>query len=994
MSVQQPPPHPISLQQTPTDPHRYTNLNVSYPTGIQMPVLKISRKGRSLQHVSAGLRGGAFTRTLPYTAARRWEESLKTRPNRLIPPPGYHRTQNDGPIHPPTLESDIENPYHLDPHDIEQHAQHNMFGRSRRAKAAEQQATAANWIKAEQRMIAFRTSAQRPVLCDCPTEDINARFISLESYEIRMVPLCICGQRSSSFVRDGFSPSTPVKPRTFFSIRLLRLLHEQGIRGGPSKYAWAAGLRAVHEMYMAKTLPDFYDLLLDAYHHFVAVENGVEAYTSMYLQTCERAITGDDHSWEDENVANSCPACFDFSHHPADRSVGITIDGNFQHIRFKDRGGTNHEYLEPRKFVSYGIRDFSSEDTPAANNNTAGCDNRFHARGGWGKTLNTSSKKHLDVSGLMGMTCFHGERQSHGVELVKDILQHDPAMKVRLCYDVSCVFVPALERLLPQDARRVQGAIARFHIYAHKYACHVLWSTLRLKGFGLMVGEEIEQHWYMLSHLIASRRVTSGPRKMQKIDSCSLSIARRALETFGKNLERRWKKAKQMELEESAKLQLILRRTVPERRDKGRQLDPRQSVTVEYLDEQASDQIEYFTRFTIGWPSYWLILEWVAEEVQMVEAVGVEAEGVEAEGVEAEGGRGSQAHAVGLPVRPPLTSAELRTYRRGGEAIRATDNLFNKHGERRDDPAWQSPDGEKFRKFQQRAAVSALHKLQTQLIHHLTERSAELELLHRRIGQEAAKTFLNGIRQRSKALDNLVQEYNQVARGAGVRTLDAERLRDEGLDNEEIWDVDLFMARGDWAVYDFVRAGIEARARLERVEEERTQLRLHAKRIVHWAQRRLAILLQVLDDPEAEHLDKLKTIIIHHYRVIKCLLKVDAPLFEPEERAMLLTSQRRIILRLDPENIAETVVEQDEDADTVGSDDEGIDREFDEDELGEFISDRLQNVVNVELGNLGSQGNVIGVEADEGSIDDDDVVERVDPDNIEGTVVRQDDDII
>ncbi|KAI5819852.1 hypothetical protein BZA77DRAFT_341555 [Pyronema omphalodes] len=919
-SVQQPPPHPIFLQQTPTDPHRYTNLNVSYPTGIQMPVLKISRKGRSLQHVSAGLRGGAFTRTLPYTAARRWEESLKTRPNGLIPPPGYHRSHNDGPIEPPTLKSDIDNPYHFDPHDIEQHAQHNMFGRSRRAKAAEQQATAANWIKAEQRMIAFRTSAPRPELCDCPTEDINARFISLESYEIRM--------------------------------------------------------------------------------------------------TCERAITGDDHSWEDENVANSCPACFDFSHHPADRSVGITIDGNFQHIRFKDRGGTNHEYLEPRKFVSYGIRDFSSEYMPAANNNTAGCDNRFHATGGWGKTLNTSRKKHLDQSGLMGMTCFHGiplrylnihgtgERQSHGVELVKDILQHDPAMKVRLCYDISCVFVPALERLLPEDARRVQGAIGRFHIYAHKYACHVLWSTLRLKGFGLMVGEEIEQHWYMLSHLIASGRVTSGPRKMQKIDSCSSSIARRALETFGKNLERRWKKAKQMELEESAKLQLILRRTVPERRDKGGQLHPRQSVTVEYLDEQASDQIEYFTMFTEAQTEPGdLIYAALAKENRLAELLANpgmgggrgsdgRGRGGRGRGGRGRGGRAPQAHAVGLPVQPPLTLAELRTYRRGGEAIRATDNLFNQHGERRDDPAWQSPDGEKFRKFQQTAAVSALHKLQTQLIHHLTERSAELELLHRRIGQEAAKTFLNGITQRSKALDNLVQEYNQVARGAGVRTLDAERLRDEWLDNEEIWDVDLFMARGDWAVYDFVRAGIEARACLERVEEERTQLCLHAKRIVHWAHRRLAILLQVLDDPAAEHLDKLKTIMIHHYRVIKCLLKVDAPLFEPEERAMLLTSQRRIILRLDPENIAETVVEQDEDADTVGSDDDGIDREFDEDELDEFISDRLQNVVNEELGNLGSQGNVRGVEDDEGSIDDDDVVEKLDPDNIEGTVVRQDDDII
>jgi hypothetical protein len=224
-------------------------------------------------------------------------------------------------------------------------------------------------------------------------------------------------------------------------------------------------------------------------------------------------------------------------------------------------------------------------------------------------------------------------------------------------------------------------------------------------------------------------------------------------------------------------------------------------------------------------------------------------------------------------------------------------------------------------------------------------------------------------------LDNLVQEYNQVARGAGVRTLDAGRLREEGLDNEEMWDIDLFMARGDWAVYDFVRAGIEARARLERVEEERSQLCLHAKRLVHWIHRRLAILLQVLDDPDAQHLDNLKTIMIHHYRVIKSLLKVDAPLFGPEERAILLTSQRRIVESLDPENIAETVVEQDDDADTVGSDDDGINREFDDDALGGFIADRLQDEVNEELGIWEGEGDVAAVEYhNEGAIHNDGMV--------------------
>jgi hypothetical protein len=137
-------------------------------------------------------------------------------------------------------------------------------------------------------------------------------------------------------------------------------------------------------------------------------------------------------------------------------------------------------------------------------------------------------------------------------------------------------------------------------------------------------------------------------------------------------------------------------------------------------------------------------------------------------------------------LRPPLSLLELRAYRRGGAAISETNRLFDLHGESRNDPAWQAPDGDTFVKYRHRAAVSTLHKLQTQLIHHITERTAEIELLHRRVGQEAAKAFLNGVRQRSKALDNLVQEYNKVAQAAGVRPLDAAQLRENGLDNDEM----------------------------------------------------------------------------------------------------------------------------------------------------------------------------------------------------------------
>jgi hypothetical protein len=49
------------------------------------------------------------------------------------------------------------------------------------------------------------------------------------------------------------------------------------------------------------------------------------------------------------------------------------------------------------------------------------------------------------------------------------------------------------------------------------------------------------------------------------------------------------------------------------------------------------------------------------------------------------------------------------------------------------------------------------------------------------------------------------------------------------------------MSRADWAVYDYVRARIEAKCRLARVQEERVQLKLHACRMAHWLMRQTSV---------------------------------------------------------------------------------------------------------------------------------------------------------
>jgi hypothetical protein len=180
------------------------------------------------------------------------------------------------------------------------------------------------------------------------------------------------------------------------------------------------------------------------------------------------------------------------------------------------------------------------------------------------------------------------------------------------------------------------------------------------------------------------------------------------------------------------------------------------------------------------------------------------------------------------------------------------------------------------------------------------------------------------------------------------------------------------MARGDWTVYGFVRAGIEARARLERVQEEKSQLRLHAQRLIHWVCRRLAVLLQALDEPDSRSFAfNINTIIIHHYRVIKSLLKAKAPLFGPEERSRLITMQRRIVEKLDLEKIEITEiadeagigfdaegmnspdainrVDRDDDADSDWSNEDGLNRELHAEEVGGFIAERLREDLDEDL---------------------------------------------
>jgi len=126
----------------------------------------------------------------------------------------------------------------------------------RRSGLSESQKLAQNWPE-DEKMLSEAIYSRSERACECIHRDVvNVSHITMESYTWRDVPYCQCATSASHLISSGFFPSSPRKPRTVFSLKLLRTLHEQCSRGSISKEAWAGGLRAAFEEAIKMVLPD------------------------------------------------------------------------------------------------------------------------------------------------------------------------------------------------------------------------------------------------------------------------------------------------------------------------------------------------------------------------------------------------------------------------------------------------------------------------------------------------------------------------------------------------------------------------------------------------------------------------------------------------------------------------------------------------------------------------------------------------------------------
>jgi hypothetical protein len=58
----------------------------------------------------------------------------------------------------------------------------------------------------------------------------------------------------------------------------------------------------------------------------------------------------------------------------------------------------------------------------------------------------------------------------------------------------------------------------------------------------------------------------------------------------------------------------------------------------------------------------------------------------------------------------------------------------------------------------------------------------------------------------------MVKKYNpeiDKVGDANLRQLSAKDIRENGIENDEIWDIPRLMSNSDWAVYQYVRDGIQ-----------------------------------------------------------------------------------------------------------------------------------------------------------------------------------------
>lgn len=186
------------------------------------------RSAPSLRTITSGLRG-PVTRTFSASQEIGYADYQRVRPNRL-----RALSQNqieDDPLYQNGDCDGLRNGRWYDDTDNDSDWSvpvvcQAIRTKRQRLRAAARQREAENWLKAETRIVEILSQDGTSFTCRCSTrQTISVRHISTEGYIFKDIPMYPSGLSSSLPLRNGYFPSSPIKPRTIFFVRLLRLCH-------------------------------------------------------------------------------------------------------------------------------------------------------------------------------------------------------------------------------------------------------------------------------------------------------------------------------------------------------------------------------------------------------------------------------------------------------------------------------------------------------------------------------------------------------------------------------------------------------------------------------------------------------------------------------------------------------------------------------------------------------------------------------------------------
>jgi hypothetical protein len=151
----------------------------------------------------------------------------------------------------------------------------------------------------------------------------------------------------------------------------------------------------------------------------------------------------------------------------------------------------------------------------------------------------------------------------------------------------------------------------------------------------------------------------------------------------------------------------------------------------------------------------------------------------------------------------PLDLEALCQMAEGGVVAAKLSLLMEKTNTARED--W-AQDGELYQQCRRSVALKKIRNIQAQIIPVITNRTIELDVLHRRTrGHKQAKKVITPIKSRWWQLNKRVKNYNKEAARINVSSQDlglgdlqlhkvsTHGLRERGIDCEELWDVDCML---------------------------------------------------------------------------------------------------------------------------------------------------------------------------------------------------------